>query len=87
MIARIAALVVALLCATVLLGPAAHAGRPAPDMSSDYVVHARTVGDAQAAARALGVEPTVQFERAFSGFAAPRSPPPVGGLPGRPGGG
>ncbi|MDN5932355.1 MAG: S8 family peptidase [Pseudonocardia sp.] len=85
MIARIAALVVALLCATVLLGPAAHAGRPEPDMSSDYVVHARTVGDAQAAARALGVEPTVLFERAFSGFAARLSPAQVAELQDRPG--
>lgn len=85
MIVRIASLVVALLCATVLLGPAARAGQPEPDASSDYVVHARTVAEARAAARALGVEPTVLFERAFSGFAARLSLAQVAELQERPG--
>lgn len=89
MIVRIASLVVASLCATVLLGPAARAGEPEPDTapaaSSDYVVHARTVAEAQEAARALGVEPTALFERAFSGFAASLSPAQVAELQERPG--
>ena len=85
MIVRIASLVVALLCATALLGPTAHAGQPEPDLSSDYVVHARTVAEAKAAARALGVEPTVLFERAFSGFAARLSLAQVAELRDRPG--
>lgn len=85
MIRRSASLVIALLCATALLGPAAHAGQPQPDHSSDYVVHARTAAEARAAARALGVEPTMMFERAFSGFAARLSRTQVTELQARPG--
>lgn len=85
MIVRTACLVIALLCASALLGPAARAGQPEPDPSSDYIVHARTAAEARAAARALGVEPTVLFERAFSGFAARLSRTQVEELQERPG--
>ena len=36
-----------------------------------YVVHARTTADATAAAADLGVRPTLTFDQAFAGFAAP----------------
>ncbi|GAA3246878.1 hypothetical protein GCM10017691_55430 [Pseudonocardia petroleophila] len=85
LILRIAPLVMALLCASTLLGPAAYATQPEPDISTDYVVHARTAAEARAAARALGVEPTVLFERAFSGFAARLSRAQVAQLQDRPG--
>ncbi|MBW0092120.1 S8 family peptidase [Pseudonocardia sp. KRD-184] len=85
LILRLAPLVIALLCLTTVLGPAAHAGQPEPDAGSDYVVHARTAAEARAAARALRVEPTVLFERAFSGFAARLSRLQVQELQDRPG--
>lgn len=85
MIVRTACLVVALLCASASLGPVAHAGPPEPDLPADYVVHARTAAEARAAARALGVEPTVLFERAFSGFLARLSRSQVEELEARPG--
>lgn len=84
LIVRIAPLVIALLCASTLAGPSAHA-TPEPDTASDYVVHARTAAEARSAARALGVEPTMLFERAFSGFAARLSAAQVAQLEERPG--
>jgi subtilisin family serine protease len=50
-----------------------------------YVVHARTSGEAAAAAEALGVEPTVTFDQVFAGFAARLTRAQVDRLRKRPG--
>jgi len=81
--ARLAPAVIVLLSAATLAGPAAWAVEP--DIPADYVVHARTATEAREAARALGVEPTVLFERAFAGFAARLSRAQVAELGDRPG--
>lgn len=81
--ARLAPPVIALLCASTLAGPAAWGAEP--DLPIDYVVHARSATEAREAVRALGVEPTVLFERAFAGFAARLSRAQVAQLGDRPG--
>ncbi len=81
---RIASLVVAMLSVSALIGSTAVASEP-DDPVADYVVHARTAAEARAAARAMGVQPTVVFERAFAGFAASLSRIQVQLLQDRPG--
>lgn len=81
LLARTAPVAAALLAATTLLAPAAGA---TPDDLEDYVVHIRSAAEARVTARALGVTPTVLFERAFAGFAAPLTREQIAALEGRP---
>jgi subtilisin family serine protease len=84
LLARLPVVAAAVLAGTALLAPVA-AADPLPDPVEDYVVHARSVAEARVLARALGVRPTVEFGRAFAGFAAPLSRGQVRQLEGRPG--
>lgn len=81
---RIASVLIAMLSVSALLGSTAVASEP-DEVLSDYVVHARTAAEARAAASAMGVEPTMRFERAFAGFAATLSRVQVQRLEDRPG--
>ncbi len=83
LIARLAPLAVTALALSTLLAPAA-AASPLSDEIDDYVVHVRSAAEARATARALGVRPTVLFERAFAGFAARLSRDQIAQLEGRP---
>ena len=82
LLARTAPVVAALLAATTLLAPVA--GATPDDDLADYVVHVRSAAEARVTARALGVTPTVLFERAFAGFAAPLTREQIAALEGRP---
>ncbi|MDN5747181.1 MAG: S8 family peptidase [Pseudonocardia sp.] len=83
---RVFSSIASVLIALLFVVPVSTAGASEPDLgASDYVVHARTAAEARAAARALGVRPTVLFERAFAGFAARLSPAQVERLRDRPG--
>ncbi len=86
---RIASVLIAMLSVSALVGSSAVASEPDDppyeQTLSDYVVHARTAAEARAAARALGVHPTLLFERAFAGFAARLSRIQVQRLEDRPG--
>ncbi|WP_338051427.1 S8 family peptidase [Pseudonocardia acidicola] len=85
---RVVPVVLVLQVAAALLGPAsgfaqgAVAGSAAP---ADYVVHARTAAEADAAARAVGARPSATFNRAVAGFAARLTSAQVDSLRKRPG--
>lgn len=81
-LARLVPVAVAAAALSALSAPTAGA---TPTAVADHVVHTRSVAEARAAASALGVEPTVLFERALAGFAAPLSRAQVADLRGRPG--
>jgi subtilisin family serine protease len=87
LLTRLAPVTAAAVALSALLAPVAVAAPSvaAPSVTGEYVVHARSTAEARAAASALGVEPTVLFERAFAGFAAPLTPAQVAGLRERPG--
>jgi subtilisin family serine protease len=83
LLARLAPVAATAVVLTTLLAPAAVA-TALPDEVGDYVVHVRSAAEARAMARAVGVEPTVLYERAFAGFAARLSGTQVDQLAGRP---
>jgi subtilisin family serine protease len=83
LLARLAPVAAAAVALSTLLAPTA-AAAPRPGEVEDYVVHVRSVAEARATVRALGVEPTVLFERVFAGFAARLSPAQLAQLEGRP---
>ncbi len=83
LLARLPVAAAAALAVTALLAPPATAA-PRPDPLDDHVVHARSVAAARVLARTLGLRPTVEFGRAFAGFAAPLSRRQVEQLEGHP---
>lgn len=83
LLARLAPVAVTAVALSALLAPVAAAAPPQDDVRG-YVVHVRSVAEARITARALGVEPTVLFERVFAGFAARLSASQLAGLEGRP---
>lgn len=83
---RVFSSIASVLTALLLVVPVSAAEASESDLGeTGYVVHARSGAEARAAAQALGVQPTVVFERAFAGFAARLSRTQVEHLERRPG--
>lgn len=79
---RVVPLVILLQVTAVLSGGTLAA---AEDDLADYVVHASTVAESDAAAEEAGVEPTVRFRHVLAGFAARMSRAQASSLARRPG--
>lgn len=82
---RLVPVVIALQLVGALAVPPVAEARAGSADGVDYVVHARDVTEASAAAEELGVRPTVRFGELFAGFAARLSREQVDGLRKRPG--